>query len=172
MLHDLGWLRQVKLEDSAGDVINPATVEKLQELKVLLQAIDANTDTLEAKVQSVRDQLDVLLSSRATEDTLSNVDINTGEILDTIGQESGATVLIKLQSLINKNQAQETSGNLADIKTNTDSLITQTGEVQPSPTINTVLGRLKDLWDLLTTLFTTGLAKVKIWDGERSSIYR
>jgi len=169
MLTDLGWLRQVKLEDVAGNPINPATVEKLEELRSQLQAINENTDTLElkaeqvnlntdtleAKVQSVRDQLDVLLSSRATEatlaevksnvidvetelialnaqmdvalstraseDTLSDVDLKAGEIRDTIGQESGATVL----------------------------------------------SRLLDIWNLITSLIGNGLGKLKLWDGTR-----
>jgi len=39
------------------------------------------------------------------------------------------------------------------------------GEVQVTPTQYSLLGRLKDLWDKLNDLFTTGLAKVKLWDG-------
>ena len=350
MLHDLGWLKQVKLEDSIGTVINPATVEKLDELKVALTAIynavddlelttesikiesehiNLNTDDLEAEIQSVRDQLDVVLSTRASELTLSNVktvldniktvldtlggaiDVNLStlatestltavkdavdtletklqtiidsldvelstraseatvtEIKETIGQESGVTVLsrlqdlrsqldvalstraseatvasilgqvditlsallagikgsgnkdlttleadveaillkfdtdlstlaseatlievrdyldtveTKLQSLIDKNQAQETGGNLDSIKSNTDkldvnlstrasestvsSVNTKFGEVSATPTVNTLLGRLKDLWDKLVELFNNGVARVKLWDG-------
>jgi len=102
MLRDLGWLKRVKLLDTSDTLINPATNEKLNELKILLQAIDShvdgleltaenvnlNTDELEAKVQSVRDQLDVLLSTRASETTL----IQVRDYIDTIE--------IKLQSLL------------------------------------------------------------------------
>lgn len=47
------------------------------------------------------------------------------------------------------------------------SLDTKIGEVQTTPTSNTVLGRLKDIWDKLVELFnpTNGTAKLKIWDG-------
>jgi hypothetical protein len=116
MLHDLGWLKQVKIQDSSGTVINPSTNEKLEELKVLLQKIDQNTDelevttdnikieseqinlntdTLEAKVQSVRDQLDVLLSTRASESKLQ-------EVLDALGTESGTDILSEIQEVLSK----------------------------------------------------------------------
>ena len=49
--------------------------------------------------------------------------------------------------------------------TQDDTFTGRIGEVQTTPTINTVLGRLKDLWDKLNDLFTNGTAKVKIWDG-------
>jgi len=45
------------------------------------------------------------------------------------------------------------------------SLDTKLGEVQIIPTANTLLRRLKDLWDKLNSLFTDGIAKVKLWDG-------
>ena len=47
------------------------------------------------------------------------------------------------------------------------SIDTKFGEVQTTPTANSLLGRLKDIWDKLVELFnpTNGTAKVKIWDG-------
>ena len=44
------------------------------------------------------------------------------------------------------------------------------GEVQASPTQYTLLGRIKDLWDKLNSLFTDGLAKIKIWDGTYTAL--
>lgn len=107
MLKDLGWAKEVKLKDSSGNIINPATIEKLDELKTVLENIDnntdtlevtaeninLNTDTLEAKVQSVRDQLDVLLSTRASE-------VTSQAILDALGEESGTSILNELQTLV------------------------------------------------------------------------
>lgn len=109
MLYDLGRLRQTKLEDENGNVINPATQETLQaiyeavdelefkveNLKIEAGQINLNTDELETKVQSVRDQLNCLLSTRASEATAT-------EIRDTIGQASGVTVLSRLLDLWNK----------------------------------------------------------------------
>jgi hypothetical protein len=50
-----------------------------------------------------------------------------------------------------------------------DTFTGRIGEVQTTPTTNTVLGRLKDLWDKLNDLFTNGTAKVKIWDGTNTA---
>ena len=83
---------QVKIENIAGDQINPASNEKLDELKTILDLIDQNTDTLEDKTQSIRNQLDVLLSTRASEST-------SQEILNTLGEESGTNILYELQNL-------------------------------------------------------------------------
>ncbi len=45
------------------------------------------------------------------------------------------------------------------------------GEVQASPTQYTLLGRLKDIYDKIVSLFETGLGKLKLWDGtEEASI--
>lgn len=221
MIHDLGWLKKIKILDSLGNLINPATNEKLDELKSKLQdiysavddlelsvdnievdadQINLNTDELETKVQSVRDQLDVLLSTRASELTLSNIKTvldNIKTVLDSINSDldvtlstraSEATLIqvrdyldtveTKLQSLIDKNQAKETDGNLGSIKSNTDKLdvnlstrISESnfnnkiGEVQASPTQYTLLARLKDLWDKLVELFNDGVARIKLWDG-------
>ena len=169
MLHDLGWLKQIKVKDSSGTIINPATNEKLNELKDKLQAIyeavdgleittdnisidagqiNLSTDELETKIQSVKDQLDVLLSTRASEETVQ-------AILTALGTDSGLDILselqsilsslnniatedtliqirdyldtveTKLQSLIDKNQAKETGGNLDSIKTNLDDIKTK-----------------------------------------------
>lgn len=89
MLQDLGWLKQVKLKNIAGTVIDPASDAKLEELKTLLQAIENNTDELEI--------------------TAENVNLNTDElegkvqdVVDTIGQESGATVLTNLKDIVDK----------------------------------------------------------------------
>ena len=122
--------------------------------------------TVLSRLQELLDQLDVDLSTRASENTL----IQVRDYLD--------TVETKLQSLIDKNQAKETGGNLDNIKSNTDKLDTnlstrlaettftgRIGEVQTTPTQYTLLGRLKDLWDKLNDLFTNGLAKIKLWDG-------
>lgn len=62
----------------------------LENVKKLLQQITDNTDTLEIKIQSVRDQLDVFLSTRASEATL----IQIRDFLD--------TVEIKLQTLVDQ----------------------------------------------------------------------
>ena len=113
MLQDLGWLKKVQLQNVAGTDINPATNEKMEELKTLLTSIygavdeleiksdnihleasqiNLNTDELEAKTQSIRDQLDVLSSSRASEVTVQ-------EILDSLGSESGTNLLTELQNI-------------------------------------------------------------------------
>jgi hypothetical protein len=44
-------------------------------------------------------------------------------------------------------------------------VVDRLGEVQASPTTNTLLGRLKDIYDKIVSLFENGLAKVKLWDG-------
>lgn len=49
------------------------------------------------------------------------------------------------------------------------SIDTKLGEVQASPTTNTLLARLKDIWDKLVSLFNDGLAKVKLWDGTNTA---
>jgi len=89
MLNDFGWLKQVKIKNSSGTVINPATEEKLNELKALLQAIDANTDelelkadtinlntdTLEAKLQAIIDKLNATISIKTLyKSTIEDVD--------------------------------------------------------------------------------------------------
>lgn len=45
------------------------------------------------------------------------------------------------------------------------SLDTKVGEVQTTPTTNTILGRLKDIYDKLVSGLTVTLDKVKIWNG-------
>lgn len=96
MLKDLGWLKQVKIQDSTGIVINPSTNEKLDELKTVLQKIDTNTDELELNVENIELNTD-------------NIDLNTDELegkvqelIDTTGQESGTTVLSRLKDLWDK----------------------------------------------------------------------
>ncbi len=110
----------IGLHDADGNKINPATVEKLEDLKTTLQSvlqsiynavddlelttenikieagqINLNTDDLEEKVQSVRDQLDVLLSSRASESTLQS-------LLNALGEESGTNLLDEVQDILAK----------------------------------------------------------------------
>ncbi|MHA1437858.1 MAG: hypothetical protein ACTSPD_09775 [Promethearchaeota archaeon] len=154
----------IGLHDSGGTIINPAIKEKQEEIITKLQSIfeavdeleikadsiNLNTDDLEAKVQSIKDQLDVLLSTRASEATLVEIK-NYVDTLET-----------KVQTLIDKNQAQETGGNL-------ESLNTKFGEVQTTPTQYTLLGRLKDIWDKLVELFNNGVAKVQLWDGTNTA---
>ncbi len=59
-----------------------------------LSTIAGHLDTVEIKLQTIIDRLNVDLSTRASESTLN-------EVLDTIGQESGSTVLSKLGQLDN-----------------------------------------------------------------------
>ena len=219
-------LDQVKIENINGDQINPATTENIAQLETLLTQIysavdglelsadniDINTDELETKVQSVRDQLDVVLSSRvseatgqsilnalgelsgtdlltelqnlvakdfATESTLIEVrdyldtvetklqtiidkfDVNLStrasestvtEIRDTIGQESGKTLLGEIDDLTNKDFATEATST---------AILNTIGEESG----NTVLSKLQNIWDKLVSLFTNGTALVKLWDG-------
>lgn len=206
MLCDLSSPRQIKLKNSGGTVIDPATETKQDSIVTLLQAIDSNTDNieisaeqidlntdeLEAKMQSVRDQLNVLLSTRASESTLIDVEseltaLNAQMNVALSSRASEATLVqvrdyldtveTKLQSLIDKNQAQETGGNLADIKTNTDNLdvaqSTRASEATSQEILDTigqesgstVLTKLQDLYDELNLLFGNGTAKTRIVDG-------
>ena len=107
----------IGLHDSNGTIINPATVEKLDELKVLLQQIEdavddleltsenikieagqinLNTDELESKVQSVRDQLDVLLSTRLADSTF------TGRVGEVQASPTQYTLLGRVKDLWDK----------------------------------------------------------------------
>lgn len=105
--------------NSSGDEVNPATDEKLNELKSVLDKIDENTDGLELKADTIN------LNTDELENKLD-------EIKETIGQESGQTVLIKLQAIWNKLVELFANG-LAKIKiwdgTNT-ALVTDTGRLQ------------------------------------------
>jgi len=205
MLHDLGWLKQVKLKDSTGTVINPATIEKLDELKTALQniynavddlevttdniSIDAgqinlNTDELETKLQSVLDQLDVALSTRASEATqlqvktvLDNIktaidSINTAIDVDlsTLATESTLsalkdavdTVETKLQTIIDN----------LDVELSTrasEATVTEIKETIGQESGVTVLSRLKDLYDKLVAGISVTLEKIKIWDGTNTA---
>lgn len=149
----------IGLHDAGGTIINPATNDKLEEVRALLalvhsavdelelkfdtlninaDSINLNTDELEAKVQSVRDQLDVLLSTRASEATL----IQIRDYVD--------TVEIKLQSLIDKNQAQETGGNLDAIKINLDDIKTKLDTLNAKDFATETT--LNDIKGLITTI--------------------
>jgi hypothetical protein len=50
------------------------------------------------------------------------------------------------------------------------SLDTKVGEVQTTPTANTVLARLKDICDKLVLGISVTLEKIKIWDGTNTAI--
>lgn len=120
MLKDLGWLKQVKLKNIAGNVINPATNEKLEELKTLLQAIDANTDQLElkadtinlntdeleAKLQTIIDKLNATISLKTqyksaivdVDDIEAEIDLGGTYTEFTIMNIGGEEIIIKLNS--------------------------------------------------------------------------
>jgi hypothetical protein len=89
MLQDMSKVKEVNLLDSSDVLIDPATNQKLDELKTLLQDIESNTDELELSAENVNLNVDDL------------EEIST-EIRDTIGQETGSTVLSKLQALWDK----------------------------------------------------------------------
>ena len=261
MLNDISWLKRVKILNIIGDLINPATDEKLDELKTLLQQIEdntdglelkadtinLNTDELETKVQSVRNQLDVLLSTRASEltlssvktvldniktafdslnsedfatettlssiktlitsiesnidttlssiaseDTLSDVKTNLDDvktkldsleliistestsqaILNALGEESGNNILSELKQIQNKLDVDlstlATEDTLIQVRDYLDTVETELQEIKDTlgqESGTTVLSRLKDLWDKLVELFNDGVAKIKIWDG-------
>jgi len=202
MLRDLGWLKQVKLKNSSGSVINPATVEKLEELQLALQniysavddlelttenikveagQINLNTDDLETKIQSVRDQLDVLLSTRASESTLADVKTvldNIKTVLDTVDStldvalstRASENTLVQIRDYIDTVETILTNiYNQLDVALSTrlsdSNFDAKVGEVQASPTSYTLLARLKDIWDKLAELFNNGAAKIRIWDG-------
>lgn len=237
MLQDLGKVKEVNILDSGDTLIDPATDQKLDELKVLLQAIDVNTDELELKAENINlntddleakldilhsdltSPLDVNIQDGAGNDLTSSsftggkqaLDVNvinqiedfTGEvgILDTedvritpakentlvevrdaIGLETGENLLTKLQAIIDKNIAQETGGNLDDIKLNTDNLdialSTIATEITSQSILDTIgqetgetiLSRLEDVTNKLSILFGNntgeGIGRVKLFDGE------
>lgn len=85
-------LDQVKVENIAGNQINPATEDTLDLIKSVLDTIDANTDELETKTQAIRNQLDVLLSTRLSETTGQS-------ILNALGELSGTNIVTELQNL-------------------------------------------------------------------------
>ena len=89
MLHDLGWLKTVKVKDSSGTVINPSTDEKLEELKTLLQDIENNTDELELKAENINLNTDTL-------------EAKVQSVTEAIGQESATTVLTRLKDIWDK----------------------------------------------------------------------
>lgn len=111
----------IGLHDSLGAIINPATNEKLDELKALLEAIDANTDGLEV--------------------TTDQISIDAGQI----------------------------NLNTDELENLSSSIDTKIGEVQATPTQYTLLGRLKDLYDELSSFFEDGTAKSKLWDGTNTA---
>ena len=104
-----GTINQKIKTDSDGkiDIISENLDIALSDLKTVLDKIDANTDTLEDKTQSIRDQLDVVLSSRASEGTSQSILIALGEL-------SGTSILDELQSLNNIDFATETTLSLVE----------------------------------------------------------
>jgi len=70
--------------------------------------------------------------------------------------------------------AQESWGNLDTIAWDTTSIDTKFWEVQATPTSNTLLGRLKDLWDkvasVITTIWSTEVQRVAIFDDSDAQI--
>jgi len=200
----------IGLHDSEGNIINPATIEKLEELKIALQniynavddlelttenikieagEINLNTDDLEAKVQSIKDQLDVLLSTRASESTLQ-------ALLNALGEGSGTNILTEVQNILAKINVdlstRASEDTLVEIKNYLDTVETKLQSIinkldvalstrasentlqEVRDTIGqesgvTVLSRLKDIWDKLVELFNNGIARIKLWDGEHTA---
>jgi hypothetical protein len=198
----------VALSTRASELTLGSVKSNLDDIKTKLDTLNAkdfSTQTTLALIKSAIDNIyvrfDVALSSRATENTsqaiLSALGTQSGsdivtELNNILSVLNGAatestlieiknyldTVETKLQSLIDKNQAKETGGNLDTIKSNTDKLDTnlstrladstytgRVGEVQTNPTANTLLARLKDIWDRLATYLT-----VKLYDKDANGI--
>lgn len=106
------------------------TVEaKLQEIIDNTDSLEVNTDELEAKVQSVRDQLDVLLSTRASEATLLLIEAKDFATETTLAliQADIASILAQLDVALSTRASEATllnvETNLDDVKTKLDTLI-------------------------------------------------
>ena len=100
MLKDLGWLKQIKVQDSTGTVINPSTNEKLDELKALLQKIDENTDELEINSDNIEINTDNIdLNTDELETKIDQTNIRLGEVQSSPTQY---TVLGRLKDLWDK----------------------------------------------------------------------
>lgn len=124
---------RVNVEDSSDAIIDPATEGTLSSVLSILQTIDTNTDELEAKLDSV-------------DTSLGDVDLNTDEVeakLDTLSTQTDELETL-LTSLDGKDFATETTLDTLLTEANFD---TKLGEVQSTPTTDTVLGRLKDITD-------------------------
>jgi len=132
---------QVKIENIAGSQINPATEDTLGLIKTVLDAIDTNTDTLETKTQSIRDQLDVLLSTRVSEATGQS-------LLDAIGEISGSNLIIELQNIV----TSLGSGDLA----------TESTLVEVRDYLNTVETKLQTIIDSLDVNLSTRASEVTL----------
>lgn len=176
------------LTDSSGklDIVSDNLDVALSTLKTVLDAIDANTNQLEDITQSVRDQLDVLLSTRASESTSQS-------ILNALGEQSGTDLLNELQDILLKlvevgNIDFATEATLIEIRDYVDTVEIKLQTIIDSLDVNlstrasestlaevrdtigqesgsTVLSKLQNIWDKLVELFNTGVAKIKIWDG-------
>ncbi len=100
------------------DIVNVNLDIALSDLKTVLDNIDANTDTLETKTQAIRDQLDVMLSTRASESTAQL-------ILDALGVESGTNLLNELQNLTLDTSGLATEATLIEVRDFLDTVETK-----------------------------------------------
>ena len=103
------------------------TVEtKLQAIIDNTDSLEINTDELESKVQSVRDQLDVLLSTRASEATLALIKAKTDNLDSTLSSRATEATLALIKAKTdNINVLLSTiasEATLALIKAKTDNL--------------------------------------------------
>lgn len=174
--------------DSSGrlDIISDNLDVALSTLKIVLDSIDANTDQLENITQSVRDQLNVLLSTRSSESTSQS-------ILNALGEQSGTDLLNELQDILLKlvevgNIDFATEATLIEIRDYVDTVEIKLQTIIDSLDVNlssrasestlaevrdtigqesgsTVLFKLQNIWDKLVELFNIGVAKIRIWDG-------
>ncbi len=176
-----GTTNQKIKTDSTGrpDIVSDNLDVALSTLKSVLDTINANTDTLETKTQSIRDQLDVVLSSRASQAT-------TQSILSALGELSGTDIVNQLQTLSSKDFATENTLievrdfldtvevklqsiiNSLDVNLSTRSSESTSQEIRDTlgqESGSTVLSRLSSVVSKLEELFDNGIALIKLWDG-------
>jgi len=130
--------RGLVTEDSAADIktaveaINTA-LQSTGVTQVQLDAIKTAVELIDNAIAGTEMQVDIVTSAlptgAATEATLASI----------------KTAVELIDNFISGSKGLVTEDNSASIKTATESLVTQMGEVQASPTANTVLARLKDL---------------------------
>jgi hypothetical protein len=98
---------------------------------------------------------------------LTEVSGNAGLYYGTFTPNALGRWWIRVKSITNSENVYAESYLVGNEENPEDLTNTKIGEVQASPTANTLLGRLKDIWDKLVELFNpiTGTAKVKLWDG-------
>ena len=154
--------RVQELIDSLGDAVPSPVADtvqaRLQEVIDLLATIDADTSNL-----------DVALSTRATEATLSaadtklgTIDADTGQLVldlqellirfgDDVASPAADTLLARIQELIDNIGSGITP--VADtLQARIQELIDSLGNAVPSPIADTVQARLQEIIDLLTTI--------------------